>query len=162
MSLTGKPPQDFCLSNLAVQNTVVTPTLTTLNLETESLNDVSTDQRSYRILSVFTGAQMGTVFVHDGYSQIDFGGLLNQSGNNIPANTVIAYVENAVTDAPILLPMTVYCPFAPTIADAVFPGTSIIHEDGTITFDTALTSADVTTYRCPCGPSRARVMNNAR
>lgn len=158
MSLSGKPAQDLQLSNLAVKNSLVTPKLTAANLSAANINGISTSVRRYNILSIFTGAKMGVVTVQNGYSLITFKGILNQSGSAIPPDTVIAYVENAVTDAPILLPSFIYCSLAPNIAGASFLGISTIHENGTITFSTALTANDVKTG-CT---SRARVMNNTR
>ena len=132
-SLTGAPATDLCTSNLVVKDSVSATSTTSLNVNTLSINTRSTQSYIQPILSVFTGANLGSVVVKNGYISVYLLGQLNQSGAMLPAGTVFAYVPNYDNLEEITMCGISYNPDAATIATAGFISDIILHTNGTLT-----------------------------
>lgn len=131
---------------MVVQQTIAAPSVTSLTLNTPSINGRSTESFLLPILSVFTDANLGSVVVQNGYISVVLLGQLNQSGAVLPAGTVFAYVPNYDNQEDIPMCGISYNPDAATIATAGFISDIILHTNGTLTikqdFDVATIHRD--------------------
>ena len=122
MSLTGKPPQDLAVSNVVVNGTTATTSLTTLNLESQLINGVPYQSALFPIYNV-TGTEIGTLTVIGQQIRLILIAVLNEDPvNTIPADTTFATVPGWDVSQPIIFPGFLYNPGSATISDA---GTSV-------------------------------------
>jgi hypothetical protein len=140
MSLTGKPPQDLAVSNLAVKDTVVTASLSVLNVNAATLNGLSTFSTVQQIRSIFSGQSVGQWVVRNGIQSFSILGEPNTSPVTLPANTVLAQIDNYISQSSVQFPVFVYNPNAGSIATATVLATMSVSGDGSITIDEALES----------------------
>lgn len=141
-SLTGSPPQDLALSNLAVQQTVVSATLSAVNVSAGTVNGISTATDNWPILSIFNNLKLGYVTLANSLLTFTLQSVLNQSGGPLPADSVFAYIPGWPYKMTVDIPTFVYCPDAPTIATAGFSAKTTLHSDGTLSVNAALAQKD--------------------
>jgi hypothetical protein len=159
MSLTGKPPQDLSLSNLVVKDTLVATQATALNVDAVTINKIPTATTLQPIRSVFPPfAEIGQWVVGGGIERFYFLGLINQSGEDQPADTVLAQVDN-YCDGPFRLfnghcqspdgrggltfPAFLYCPEAANIETAGLVLNLTINTVGEVSLDGKASNRDV-------------------
>lgn len=143
MSLTGKPPQDLSLSNLAVKDTLVATQTTAININAVTINGISTDTTLQPIRSVFTGAEIGQWSVSSGVETFSIQGQLNQSGVDQPANAVLAQIDNYPPQAAVTFSGFLYCPDAATINTAGFLINLTVSTSGEVSSDGVVGKKDV-------------------
>lgn len=136
MSLTGKPPQDLSLSNLAVKDTLVATQTTALNVDAVTINGLSTGTVIEAIRSVFTGAEIGQWTVSGGIGKISINGIINDGPATTTPGTVLGQIDNYGDGGRLVtFPGFIYCPAAPTIAEAGFITIFTINERGEFSVD---------------------------
>lgn len=135
MSLTGKPPQDLTLTNLAVKDNTVVTSLSTLNVTAVAINGIRILNVSEPIRSVFTGAQIGQWIINNGITTFSINGIINDGPAVTAPGTVLGQVDNYPGGPPISFPGFIYCPAASSIATAGFVTTFRINETGQFSTD---------------------------
>ena len=143
-SLTGKPPQDLCLTNLAVKDTLVATQTTALNINANTINGLPTGTILQPIRSVFTGAEIGQYVVQNNMDMYILAGIINQSGVEQKANTVLAQIDNYRQPA-VTFPGFLFSPEAPTIDSAGVSMTVSVDENGQVYLDVDVGAAAIST-----------------
>jgi hypothetical protein len=135
-ALTGKPPQDLSLSNLAVKDTLVATSVTAVNVNAPTINGLSTGTGIEAIRSIFTGAEFGQWTVSGGIGRITINGIINDGPDPVPGGTVLGQIDNYGDGGRLVtFPGFIYCPAAPNIAQAGFLATFQIDERGQFSTD---------------------------
>lgn len=144
MSTTGSPSQDLCVSSLVVSNSVSSLTSSTLSLTTDTINGIPEFPILTQIRRISDGASIGQWMLQGNVETIILNGMINQTGGEVKANTVVNYIENYLpTRFPRTFNVLIWIPVAPTIEQALITATMTISEKGDISYDVDLQNCEV-------------------
>ena len=119
MSVSGLVPKDLAVSNMVVKATTAANSLTTLNLESQSINGVPYFSIIKPVYRETSGAEIGTLTVSNQQIRLNLIAVLNEDlTDTIPAGATFATVPGWDVSNPVTFAGFLYNPGSATIADA--------------------------------------------